>query len=160
MNKIKFLNAFVMHVRSSIRVTYQAKVSRSRIGNSKLQRAQYKFLRDKTKFSKYFQHMFMSIRILQPNEDINHQLFATTGMLKTIYLCNKNIFIQTSKPTTFSTNNIFGGCSMWCIRSIILIKEKARASAECFWRPKNNVFRNLHNQAYNTKKNNEIARAC
>jgi hypothetical protein len=55
--------------------------------------------------------------------------------LKT-YKKNNRIFffksIQTSNPTTFSTNSIIGGQCMCCITSRILINEDARASLECF----------------------------
>lgn len=60
---------------------------------------------------------------------------------------------QTSNPTTFSTNNIFGGCLVWGISSRILRKENARASPDCFWRP--NQYVNLIHFLQSTKQSME-----
>lgn len=56
-------------------------------------------------------------------------------MTKIKYEYLLNIWLHTSKPTTFSTNNIWGGLVVCGISSRILRNEDARASPECFWRP-------------------------
>ncbi|KAF5773358.1 hypothetical protein HanXRQr2_Chr13g0587771 [Helianthus annuus] len=54
------------------------------------------------------------------------------------YKLSSNWF-RTSNPTTFSTKIMTGGCINSGMISRILRKEEARASADCFCRPKHKL---------------------
>lgn len=55
------------------------------------------------------------------------------------FQCTDKFKQHTSKPTTFSMNNITGGLDVCSINSRILRNENARASPDCFCRPNHMV---------------------